>query len=79
LFARLVSTILPLLQKCVTRNTLRRLLCSVLQKPVVNGQRFGFILGIDQQIKKHSVVNRSPLGLLTAGIEIAQRLRSLHV
>src|SRR5439155_5131569 len=80
LLASLLSAVLSLLQNRVARNALWRLLCSgVFQKPVIDSQRLGFVLGINQQIKKHSVVNSRPVGLLAAGVEVAQRLCSLHM
>src|SRR5439155_1167291 len=76
LLDRFVRSILPLQQEGVARNALGGLLCrNGTKKPVVDGQRFAFILRIDQQIKQHAVIHGSAVGLVDARIEITQGLR----
>src|SRR5207249_308388 len=67
--------VLPLLQESVARHALGSLLSrDGTQKPVVDSQRFGLVLRIDQQIKQHAVVHRRAIGLVDARVQIAQRL-----
>src|SRR5207244_8333121 len=79
LLDRFVRSILPLQQEGVARNALGGLLCrNGTKKPVVDGQRFAFILRIDQQIKQHAVIHGSAVGLVDARIEITQGLRRFN-
>ena len=75
LFDRFVGPVLSLLQESVARHALGSLLSrDGTQKPVVDSQRFGLVLRIDQQIKQHAVVHRRAIGLVDARVQIAQRL-----
>src|SRR5437879_4832042 len=49
------------------------------QKAVVDSQRFGLVLWIDQQIKQQAVVNSRPVRLVHPCVEIAERLRGFLV
>src|SRR5208337_138522 len=67
--------VLLLLQEGVTRNAFRRLRRGgMAQKTIVDGQRLGFVLGLDQQVKQVAIVNGRAVWLFHARIEIAQRL-----
>jgi len=51
--------ILFLLQEGVSGDALGQLLADAHpQKPVVDGKSFGFVLGLDEEIKEKTVVNR---------------------
>jgi hypothetical protein len=72
--------ILFLLKEGVARDALRRLSGRAgAQKAVVNGQCFGFIFWVDQQIEKQPVINGGAVRLLHPRVQIAQRLRRFLV
>src|SRR5207253_539429 len=58
----------------VSSNALGQLLTHP-QKPVVDGKSFGFVLGLNEEIKEKSVVNRRAIRLIHPRVEIAERLR----
>ena len=65
-----------LLQEGVSGNALGQLLADAHpQKPVVDGQSFAFVLGLDKEIKEKTVVNRRAIRLIDPRVEIAERLR----
>src|ERR1700674_20503 len=71
-----VGMILFLLQEGVSSDALGQLLVVTRpQKPVVDGERFGFVLGLDEQIEQQAVVNRRAVRLIHPCVEIAERLR----
>ncbi len=68
--------ILSLLQEGISSDALRRLLPAAHpQKPVVDRQRLGLVLGIHEQVKKKPVVNRGAVRLIHPRVQIAERLR----
>ena len=70
--------ILSLLQEGVSSDALGRLLPTTHpQKPVVDGERLGLVLGLHEQVKKKPVVNRCPVRLIHPRVQIAERLRGL--
>src|SRR5437660_10381210 len=71
--------ILLLLQEGVSSDALGRLAPASAQKAVVDSQRFGLVLWIDQQIKQQAAVNSRPVRLVHPCVEIAERLRGFLV
>src|SRR5439155_1621471 len=70
-----VGMILFLLQEGVSSDALGQLLVLTrLQEPLVDGERFGFILGLDEQIEQQAVVNRRTVRLIHPCVQIAERL-----
>src|SRR6266852_1502329 len=68
--------ILSLLQEGVSSDALGRLLPTAgPQKPVVNRESLGLVLGLHEQVKKKTVVNRRAVRLIHPRVEIAERLR----
>ncbi len=51
----------------------------VAKETVVNRQRLGFVLGVDQQVEQVAVVDGSAVRLLQPRVKIAKRLRGLQV
>src|SRR6266481_8278849 len=70
-----VRMILSLLQEGVPSDAFRRLPTARSQKPVVNGERLGFVLGFHEQVKKKPVVDCRPVRLIQPRVQVAQRLR----
>ena len=71
-----VGMILFLLQEGVSSDALGQLLVLTrLQEPLVDGQSFGLVLRLDEQIEQQAVVNRRAVRLIHACVEIAERLR----
>ena len=80
LFDRFFPAILLLQQKGVARDAFGGLnRQGIAQEAVVNRQRLGFVLGIDQQVKQVPVVDGGAVGLLQPRVQVAQRLRGLQV
>src|SRR5208337_2539504 len=72
--------VLLLLQEGVTRDAFGRLRRGgMAQETIVDGQRLGFVLGLDEQVKQVAIINRRAFGLFHARIEVAQRLGCLCV
>jgi len=46
----------------------------VAEETIVNRQRLGFVLGVDQQVKQVAVVDGGAVRLLQPRVKVAQRL-----
>src|SRR5712692_5748088 len=68
--------ILSLLKEGVSGDAFGRLMAVAHpQKPVVDSESFGFVLGFHEQVKRKTVVNRRAVRLIHPRVQIAERLR----
>ncbi len=68
--------ILSLLQEGVSGNAFGRLMAVAHpQKPVVDGESFGFVLGLHEQVKQKTVIHCRAVRLIHPRVQIAERLR----
>ena len=78
LFDGLFRPVLLLQKKTIARNALRWLLLlgrRGLQKTIVDGERFGLVARLNEQIKERPVIHGGAFGLAEPGVQIAEGLR----
>jgi hypothetical protein len=70
-----IVLVLFLLQKGVAGNALGRLGSAAAQKPVIYGQSFALVAGLNEHVEQQPIVDARTIRLISARIQVSERLR----